>query len=47
MRRRGFAVLPLALAALAVAEVAVFVTVVHLLGGLWAIRRRRRWGIRR
>jgi UPF0716 protein FxsA len=35
MRRRGFAVLPLA--ALAVAEVAVFVAVVHALGGGWAL----------
>ena len=37
MQRRGFALLPLALAVLAVAEVAVFVTVVHALGGGWAL----------
>jgi UPF0716 protein FxsA len=37
MQRRGFALLPLALAALAVAEVAVFLTVVHALGGGWAL----------
>jgi UPF0716 protein FxsA len=37
MQRRGIALLPLALAALAVAEVAVFLTVVHAIGGLWAL----------
>jgi len=37
MQRRGFALLPLALAALAVAEVAVFLTVAHLIGGGWAL----------
>lgn len=37
MQRRGFALLPLALAALAVAEVAVFLTVVHAIGGGWAL----------
>ena len=36
MQRRGFALLPLALAVLAVAEVAVFLTVAHALGG-WAL----------
>ena len=37
MQRRGFALLPLALAVLAVAEVAVFLTVAHLIGGGWAL----------
>jgi UPF0716 protein FxsA len=37
MQRRGFALLPLALAVLAVAEVAVFLTVAHALGGGWAL----------
>jgi len=37
MQRRGFALLPIVLAALAVAEVAVFVAVVHALGGGWAL----------
>ena len=37
MQRRGLALLPLALAALAVAEVAVFLTVAHVLGGGWAL----------
>ncbi|MCU7722577.1 FxsA family protein [Actinoplanes sp. KI2] len=37
MQRRGFAVLPLALAALFVAEVAVFLAVAHAIGGGWAL----------
>jgi len=37
MQRRGFALLPLALAALLVAEVAVFLTVAHAIGGGWAL----------
>ena len=37
MQRRGFAVLPLALAVLFVAEVAVFLTVAHAIGGGWAL----------
>src|SRR5262249_26328351 len=37
MQRRGLALLPIALAALAVAEVAVFLTVAHALGGGWAL----------
>ena len=37
MQRRGLALLPLALAALAVAEVVVFLTVAHALGGGWAL----------
>jgi UPF0716 protein FxsA len=37
MQRRGFALLPLALAVLAVAEVAVFLAVVHAIGGGWAL----------
>jgi UPF0716 protein FxsA len=34
---RGLALLPLALAALAVAEIAAFVAVVHAIGGGWAL----------
>ena len=34
---RGLALLPLALAALAVAEIAAFVAVVHAIGGAWAL----------
>jgi UPF0716 protein FxsA len=37
MQRRGFALLPLALAALAVAEVAVFLAVAHWIGAGWAL----------
>ncbi|WP_433290787.1 FxsA family protein [Actinoplanes sp. CA-030573] len=37
MQRRGFALLPLVLAVLAVAEVALFVTVAHAIGGGWAL----------
>jgi len=37
MQRRGLALLPLALAALLVAEVAVFLTVAHAIGGGWAL----------
>src|SRR4051794_41973887 len=37
MQRRGFALLPLALAALVVAEVAVFLAVAHAIGGGWAL----------
>jgi UPF0716 protein FxsA len=37
MQRRGFALLPLALAALVVAEVAVFLTVAHAIGAGWAL----------
>jgi len=37
MRRRGLALLPIALAALAVAEVAVFIVVLHAIGGAWAL----------
>lgn len=35
--RRPLALLPLGLAVLAVAEIAVFVAVVHAIGGLWAV----------
>ena len=37
MQRRGFALLPLVLAASVVAEVAVFLAVAHALGGGWAL----------
>jgi UPF0716 protein FxsA len=37
MPRRGLALLPLGLSLLAIAEIAVFVAAVHLLGGLWAL----------
>src|SRR5690242_1546823 len=37
MRRRGLALLPLALSALAVAEIAVFIVVLHAIGGGWAL----------
>jgi UPF0716 protein FxsA len=37
MRRRGLALLPLGLAVLAIAEIIVFVAVVHALGGAWAV----------
>jgi UPF0716 protein FxsA len=37
MQRRSIALLPLGLAALAVAEVALFVTVAHALGAGWAL----------
>jgi UPF0716 protein FxsA len=37
MQRRGLALLPLGLAVLAIAEIAVFISVVHLIGGLWAL----------
>jgi UPF0716 protein FxsA len=37
MRGRGLALLPLGLFLLALAEIAVFVTAVHVLGGAWAI----------
>lgn len=37
MRGRGLALLPLGLFLLALAEIAVFVTVVHVLGGGWAV----------
>jgi UPF0716 protein FxsA len=37
MPRRGLALLPLGLSVLAIAEIGVFVAVVHALGGLWAL----------
>jgi len=37
MRRRGLALLPLALSALAIAEIAVFIVVLHAIGGGWAL----------
>src|SRR3954465_15352660 len=37
MMRRGWALLPLGLLLLAVAEIAVFVTVVHAIGAGWAL----------
>jgi UPF0716 protein FxsA len=37
MNRRGLALLPLGLSVLAVAEIVVFVAVVHALGGAWAL----------
>jgi UPF0716 protein FxsA len=37
MRRRGLALIPLALSALAVAEIAVFLVVLHAIGGGWAL----------
>jgi UPF0716 protein FxsA len=37
MRGRGLALLPLGLFLLALAEITVFVTVVHVIGGLWAV----------
>lgn len=37
MMRRGLALLPLGLLMLAVAEISVFVAVVHALGALWAL----------
>src|SRR5262245_24744544 len=37
MRRRGLALLPFGLAVLAIAEIVVFVAVVHALGGAWAV----------
>ena len=37
MRRRGLALLPLGLSLLAIAEIVVFVAVVHALGAAWAL----------
>ena len=37
MRRRGLALLPLGLSVLAIAEIALFVAVTHLVGGAWAV----------
>jgi len=37
MRRRGLALLPLLLPALAVVEIVVFIAVAHAIGGLWAV----------
>jgi UPF0716 protein FxsA len=37
MRRRGLALLPLVLPALAIVEIVVFIAVVHAIGGLWAV----------
>jgi UPF0716 protein FxsA len=37
MRRRGLALLPLVLPALAVVEIVVFIAVAHALGGFWAV----------
>ncbi|GID99973.1 FxsA family protein [Paractinoplanes durhamensis] len=37
MQRRGIALLPLGLAVLAIAEIAVFISVVHLIGGAWTL----------
>jgi UPF0716 protein FxsA len=37
MRRRGLALVPVGFALLVVAEIAVFLTVAHLLGGGWAL----------